>query len=425
MHIPLSPHRRSAGDLIVLSALLLFSGGCGAGERVEAELAADLFARPVNVSVNRVVDAGALPGEDAAQPIGQPQRLFSFGRRDGDERFLFGEIADMVLSATGDTVYVLDRMNREVKALSSDGRFLYRFGRQGKGPGEYEDPASITLLPWNGNLAVWDATLQRLTILTTAGEVVHTASPFRQSEMAKQGKKLRAYRDGFVLEARSDPYTVDPAQQRGHLVRLDTLGGVRDTLVGFAIPYADGSTVEGPQGRISSMVLFAPVWTPNPEWDITPDGHVAFAPGGRYEVFRLDGTGGAELKITRPLEPARVTKRDRLANLRYAQERGWITKDIPLFVLEAAHRKTFTVVRPTLTGVLFDDRGGVWTRRFDTDDDGNKGLARTWDGYRPDGAPAATARFERGFLPLAIRGGVVYGIRRDLLDVDRLEAYRL
>ena len=416
-----SPAARAAA----LAGLLLLSGGCGS-ERLEAELASDLYTNPLRVEAARVVDAGALPDAGAGRPIGEARRVFSIGRRDGDERYVFGKISDVATSASGDTVYVADAMNREIKAFSRRGEFLFRFGGRGEGPGEFEDPVSVASVPWNGGVAVWDANLQRVTVVSAAGEVLHTSSPIRQSDIARQGRRLRAHDGGFLLEVRSDPYTVPIERQRGHLVRLDTAGEVRDTLVDFAVPWEHGTTQQGSAGLISTLRLTAPRFTPNPAWDAAPGAHVALVPGGRYELFRIDERGAAPLRVTRPWTPARVTRKERTINLGHQQERGELSPRVPMFVLELVHRRirTFAVARPSLAGALVDERGAVWAQRFDVRDE-PWGRSRTWDGYAPDGTSAGSVRFEPGFLPLALRAGTVYGIRRDALGVDRLEAYRL
>ena len=413
--------RRAAAALPLLSAALLES--CGDG-RFHSELDSELYAAPVRAAVERVVDAGRLPYGWHAHEVDGARLALSLGARDGDERLVFGRIADLALSAAGDTVFVLDAMEREVRAFSARGELLFRFGRRGKGPGEYEDPVSIARLPWSGAVAVWDAALQRLTVLSPGGEVRSTATPLRQSEIARTGRRLRAYGEGFLLEVRSDPYTVPPAKQRGFLVRLDTLGRVRDTLLEFAVPPVRGSTQQGAAGLVSETRLWAPQWTPEPRWDVSPDGEVAFAPGGPYEVYRLGADRGAVVKITRPWKPEKLTRRERMLNLRGWREHREPDDPVPLFVRELARRKSFARVRPAVMGVLAAGQGRVWARRFSAEDHW-EGYARTWDAYGAYGGSDGVIRFPAGFHPVAVAGGRVWGFRQDELDVDYLEAYSL
>jgi hypothetical protein len=409
--------------ILVLATAFVPLAACS-DERYEAERASAAFTTPVHLAaVPPTVQAGVLPDASRATVIGDEGRLFSLGAPDGDERYLFGEIADIALSPSGDTVYVLDRMERQTKAFSRDGRFLFRFGRKGKGPGEYNDPASIAFLPWNGQVAVWDVGLQRLTFVTPAGETAGTAAPLRQNDLARMGKKLRAWREGFVLELRDDPLAVPAEKQRGYLVRLDTLGRLRDTMATFAIPGIRGSGITDHGEVIQTSYLYAPHWTPEPTWDLLPDGEIVLAPGGRYEVYRLAADGAARYRLARPWTPARLNRHERMINLRDAQENMGLAPQVPTWFLEPFHRKFFARIRPSITGVLATTGGGFAAERFNADDDPT-GRSRTWDEYRADGQPWRTVRFPAGFQPRIVTADRVYGLRRDTLKVDYLEAFR-
>lgn len=416
------PLRKRSSPLLALGMAAALAG-CG-NEKMEAELASPLYAAPVAATPVATVDAGeALPAERAPE-IPLARRVFSLGAADGDERYLFGQIADVATSAGGDTVYVLDRMERRVKAFDAAGEFLFDFGRGGDGPGEYQSPSSLVTLPWNGRLAVWDYEQQRLTILTPQGEVVETLRPLPEAKqgVVRTGQRLRAYRDGFIIEVRSDPMVVPPARQRGYLVRLDTLGQARDTVLDFAVP-----TIEAEQrtyGTSSTSYHWSspPDFTPSPTWDAFPDGSVAFVPGGPYEVYRV-GPDRAVHRVKRPWTHRAVTRRERVINLRESQERGMFSKSIPMLLLEGINRKYFAATRPALSGALALEDGGVAARRFDVEDEW-EGRSRSWDEYAPAGTPRGSVRYTEGFEPLLARHGLVYGVRRDDMAVDHLEVYR-
>ncbi len=415
------PRKRSAPLLALGMAAAL--AGCG-NEKMEAELASPPYAAPVAATPVATVDAGEpLPAERVPE-VPLARRAFSLGAADGDERYLFGQIADVATSGGGDTVYVLDRMERRIKAFDAEGEFLFDFGRGGDGPGEYKSPSSLVALPWNGRLAVWDREQQRLTVHAADGEVVGTMRPLREAKegVVRTGQRLRAYRDGFLIEVRSDPLSVPPARQRGYLVRLDTLAQVRDTVLDFAIPtiVAEQRTygTSGTSNHWSAPPHFSPV----PTWDAFADGAVAFVPGGPYEVYRV-GPDRAVRRVTRPWTPRAITRGERVINLRESQERGMYGSGIPLLLLEAINRKHFAATRPALSGALALEDGGVAARRFDVEDEW-EGRSRTWDEYAPGGAPRGSVRYPPGFEPLLARHGRVYGVRRDEMGVEHLEVFR-
>lgn len=399
------------------------AAGCG-NERMDAELASPLYAQPVAARTVATVDAGEpLPAERAPE-VPPARRVFSLGSADGDERYLFGQIADVATSGGGDTVYVLDRLEKRIKAFDAAGEFLFDFGREGNGPGEYQSPSSLVVLPWNGRLAVWDWEQQRLTVHAADGKVVGTMRPLREAKegVVRTGQRLRAYREGFLIEVHSDPMSVPPARQRGYLVRLDTLAQVRDTVLDFAIPTIVAEQRSyGTSGTVNYWSS-PPDFTPSPTWDALQDGSVAFVPGGPYEVYRV-GPDRAVRRVKRPWTHHAVTRRERVINLRESQERGMFSKSIPMLLLEAINRKYFAATRPALSGALALEDGGVAARRFDVEDEW-EGRSRTWDEYAPGGSPRGSVRYPEGFEPLLARHGRVYGVRRDDLAVEHLEVYR-
>ena len=72
------------------------------------------------------------------------KKELEIGSLEGDEDYIFGFIADVKIDSLGN-IYILDvKMNRVVK-YNQDGKFILRFGEQGVGPGEFEDPRAIAL----------------------------------------------------------------------------------------------------------------------------------------------------------------------------------------------------------------------------------------------------------------------------------------
>jgi hypothetical protein len=72
------------------------------------------------------------------------KKELEIGLLEGDKDYIFGLIADVELDSLGN-IYVLDsKMSRVVK-YDRDGKFTFRFGEKGVGPGEFEDPRAIAL----------------------------------------------------------------------------------------------------------------------------------------------------------------------------------------------------------------------------------------------------------------------------------------
>ena len=68
-------------------------------------------------------------------------------------------------------MYLFDPQLMKIKVFNSKGEQLAEFGKEGKGPGEYERPRSFYLNKKNGDLMIFDRNAARLTRFTKQGEV--------------------------------------------------------------------------------------------------------------------------------------------------------------------------------------------------------------------------------------------------------------
>lgn len=396
------------------AAMLAAAAALRPDGRVNAELASPLFTSPVQarLAADRRVPDGLL---DA------PAELSELALRiDGGEAE-FGQIVDVAPSPGGDTIYILDGMSLSVSAFDSGGTRLFGFGGKGGGPGEFRRPTGLTLLPWSGEIAVWDAQTQRMTMHTPAGAAVRMLSPAGIAGGLVQ--KMAAVEDGFVAEVRSNPLRVRPDAQWGALMRLDTAGRATRTLLRFRVPGVNASHRESAAGSSVTTWLNPVTWSPEPRWSARRDGSVVFAPGGPDEVYRINPSGHVE-RIRTGSPPARVTRGDRVRHLAGLRERGRIAAPAtPLHLLEPMNRAYYAVVRPAVSGVLAGPGGAAWTRGFSTEDDW-RGYSREW---RVAGAARSPSRVRlpRGFEPLHIAGGLVYGVAVDSMLAERVEAYRM
>jgi len=79
--------------------------------------------------------SGDLVAESAQPPV-------NIGVVDGDENLVFGSIRDVAVSGAGD-VFVLDRLNMDVRWFDPTGRLMGRAGGKGQGPGEFFEPSAL------------------------------------------------------------------------------------------------------------------------------------------------------------------------------------------------------------------------------------------------------------------------------------------
>lgn len=80
--------------------------------------------------------------------------LDSIGIAHGDSNYVFGSVTDVDTGYDG-RIYVLDKILLTIFVYDSDGEFIRRIGRAGSGPGDLDNPGSLTVLK-NGSICVAD-----------------------------------------------------------------------------------------------------------------------------------------------------------------------------------------------------------------------------------------------------------------------------
>jgi hypothetical protein len=409
----------AAGAVLCASCAGIAVAAARAEARERGALRSPLFTAPVQVSPVRQLSLD-LSRDEVTLP---PRPVLRIG---GDGSGVeFGRIADVAPGRSGDTVYVLDEMEARVSAFDRGGRFLFNFGGRGSGPGEFRRPAALLVLPWSGDVGVWDREAQRLTLHAPDGTRprVVDPSPGRRVTSSRTVRRLAAYGDGYVVEVHEDPLVVGPEQQHALLIRLDRDFGVRDTLARVAIPGTTAFHVESAAGSTATTWLNPPVYSPVLSWDLLPDGRVLLAPGGPPDVYRFDPQGATRLRWRH--RPERLTRRDRLRRLEGEIETGLFrAPPVPVAALEPLHRQFFSALRPSFTGVLAGPGGDVWVRRFDTRHSW-EGHAPTWERVDREGTPRPVIRMPDAYRPQRVVGSLLYGVAVDPLGVERVEVYPL
>ncbi len=99
-------------------------------------------------------------------------KVAQIGELVGPEEFLFVYISDVTVSSKGD-IYIADRQLCEIRKFNKEGEHLLTIGRQGQGPGEFQDIRVITTNVQD-DLIVFDNMLARVSIYSDKGELIKT-----------------------------------------------------------------------------------------------------------------------------------------------------------------------------------------------------------------------------------------------------------
>jgi hypothetical protein len=146
------------------ACLLLLLAGCS-GDRVPSE-------RPLIVvdTVNGIERVRNL--DSGRDPMRLPWTVDTVGVQigvvEGKDEYVFGSIAGVAVGPDR-RIYIADGQAFEIRVFSPEGRFEFRFGRAGEGPGEFRGIDAVRVDP-RGRVLVGDPRLLRLSVFSLDGE---------------------------------------------------------------------------------------------------------------------------------------------------------------------------------------------------------------------------------------------------------------
>ncbi len=117
-----------------------------------------------------VTEAGAV-SEAAILPWRlSPSLRVGYIGQDDDQQFV--EVSAATVLRDG-RILVADAQTGLVRLYGPDGDFLDRLGSRGRGPGEFQSPSSLLLVPGD-SVCIWDRTLWRMSVFSPEGEFVRS-----------------------------------------------------------------------------------------------------------------------------------------------------------------------------------------------------------------------------------------------------------
>ncbi len=345
------------------------------------------------------------------------QRVASIGE---DAGVSFGRISSMAVAPDG-RLFVLDGMESHVHVFSAAGKLIRTFGRRGAGPGELSNLATEVLLS-RGQLVVVDPMNQRVNIFGDDGSFVRS----RPLNMM-QGMPVAwaAASDRLVYLAR--PMPGPSAAQMGGITQhtvfaFDPRGDAApDTLLRVDLP-PDNDVTMGPTMKIKVDMRV-------PQLQLTGDGgsRVLLATTDTYRIRVLGADGKTTGWLTRTASRHRYTGAEQARKKQQADSalqaafnsgvaaaaggRGVPRPDVEFVLPEYA---------PVLTGMIAGDRFVIVQRSSEDD-----GKPRDWDALSYDGRLLGTLTLPAHFRPRVLSGDRIYGIEKDVLDVESIAVYRI
>ena len=355
------------------------------------------------------------------------------GTLEGADEYIFGSVRAIAVGEGG-RIYVLDRQVPVVRAYGPDGIFLFDVGRQGGGPGEYERPDGMNVLP-DGRVIVRDPGASRVAVFDADGEYL---AQWRRTKSGGFNTSRRFYADtaGYsywmvLLEAGLPPW-----EWTYGLMPVSPTGQEMDTLIAPTWDFEPAQVTASREGSSSSSSV---PFTAGVEWTFSPLGYFV---GGLSTDYRIDlFKPGGVLRIEREWTPVPV-EREEAAERRERITKGmqrqygswrWNGPDIP-------------DTKPPFNDVWVDYDGRIWVqvpteaRAIMSEEDALEEERRTerrplrfvetpaYDVFAPDGTYLGHVipphEFQDSPDPLA-RGDTVWAVVEDELEVPSVVRFRM
>ncbi len=342
--------------------------------------------------------------------------IVSIGTLTGDEAYMFNQIADIEIRDNG-SVVVLDGADNMVRVYDFAGQHMFSFGRKGEGPGEFLN-GSI-LISWPDTIAVFDWRLQKIAKFDPeAGALLGTerlpyALPLagfpNSVERLSAGHYLIVTTTGCQL-----PRTTSTSRWRVFLAQAEM--GITDTLAsrsrGNDLPFY------GDEDSFCAAPLFpfgaSPILAANP-------ARIAVAAGERGDVWIYHDARALQ-------SPDEIWRYELARSLVTAEDKNTFESQFaeaePEFrdaFFTAIEKRGYPTEWPSIVTLLTDDDGRIWAARG-----APEGAAhRNWDVLDPEGDHVAHVRFPSGVSLISIGAGYGAATRRDELDVQHVELFRI
>lgn len=308
---------------------------------------------------------------------GQPEGLFSIGAADGESWEILAGVKGVAFDPEG-TLYVLDGGGFRVLVFGPGGEFIRSFGREGDGPGEFRDPASLAILR-NGRIAVADYGKQVIHVYEASGS--HVDSHRFTGRPERGTNRLVPHPLGGVTYHAS---VSDTMSRQGILVHVpsNTLqlfrhpldpGSQEEALFQTSVGSTEGdpdSAADGKRVLTSRSPAFAPIL----RWAMFRDGSYGLVTGTRYEVRVANPDGRTQNLLSRAISPRLTTENDRTKRLDALREdlkgttgitaSGGASGTLPPEIIARIVATTlFADTIPVIRDIDIDLAGNVWIMR--------------------------------------------------------------
>ncbi len=402
MVMPPHPLRISTSKVLLLLALTL-AAACDQGNSTPGR--SDLSTTFDTLgSVVHVANTGTPPGWRLAPVV-------SIGPKSLTEQVTpdeFGSVSSVALGP-GQTVFVADNTNLEVRVFGFDGAHVRTFGREGQGPGEFR---SLYSLAWAGDrLVTFDPGQGRIGEFSVDGEWLGQRRTSGGLTGSAAFIRFFPVGENEVFRFAFDPD--DGAQWVG----LDSSGDTGDTVSFLSVPSALPGQVEPILCTWDGRIGVYPNTTAAKLLQHPASGGFAYSAWGYfYRIALTQGESDTLRVIERTLPPEPISDEEWAAGsaeFDEAMER-WPDGSCNPRNYSRPDRKSF------INEIFVSPDGKLWVEVIRTA--GNR-----WEFFDPEGrllGSVPAVPYKERTVPV-FRGDHLATIRTDEMDLDHVDVWRL
>jgi hypothetical protein len=381
---------------------------CGAGD-------ANMRAATVRDSAGVAIVENAFPDSAAVHwwSLAQPPEL-DIGSAEAEEVYSVYQVTDALRLSDG-RVVVVNGGSADIRYYMADGSHLHTTGRRGDGPGEFQRPQRLIVLPPDSVLVVDPA---RTTVLDAAGAYVRDFVPGGAGTRVNVVGRLA---DGRLVGTGSTVIgeSITSGLHRTDIafVTLTRSGEVVDTMV--TVPGSERTIhVDGAGGRIESIMVSAPPFGKTTVYAAA--GDVLVVATQESAEIRVFGADGALRRLIRTGAPMPAVTEEHLSAWFERQRESMPAERREQMVTRPDWPDAGKVV-PPFSAMEIDDAGNVWIADYDD----RIRTPGTWSVHDAEGRLIARVRMPERFRPMHIGTDFVLGVERDELDVEHVRLHRL
>ena len=418
-----------AGEIAALAAALAACSGSADAPANEWRAVYDTIGDTVLVRT----ESGSTWGRDAELVAD-----LTIGQFEGPDEYVFGRVRSLAVASDG-SIYAFDSHAKELRKYAPDGTYVATFGRQGGGPGEYEEPdGGLAILP-DGRIVLRDPANARLSVYTPEGEYL---DGWRIQGGLHTSRRLYTDTAGNLYTMLRLNVEDETSDWRYGLIRYGPDGVPGDTLKPPDYDY-EGPEIQASgrddehRGTMSAWVPF----TPRVIWAFSPLGYLVAGLPKRYAIDLLLAPDTI-LRIERgdwqpvPVKAEEKAEHERIETAGMRQlDPGWRWNGPPIPDSKPPYERFFIGDDSRIWVLLYQEAQRIdIDEGFAEEDEPGRVPELTWiepvvfDLFEPDGRYLGMVRAPDGFsiypTPVA-RSDTIWAVVEDELDVPYIVRFHI